>query len=81
MFGALTASLVSGLQSNYLGRKPTLMITQMVALAGFLFLRFANDVPMFYIGSFLGGYTNGINMAVMPTYVGEINQPKIRTFT
>ena len=81
MFGSVAATLVTGVQSNYLGRKPTLMITQMVALAGFLFLRFANNVPMFYIGSFLGGYTNGINSAVMPTYVGEINQPKIRRFT
>ena len=57
------------------------MFSQFVAFAGFLFLRFANDIPMFYIGSFLGGYTNGLNSAVMPTYVGEINQPKIRRFT
>ena len=57
------------------------MISQIVAFVGFLFLRFANNVPMFYIGSFLGGYTNGINSAVMPMYVGEINQPKIRRFT
>ena len=81
MFGTATATLVGGLQSNYLGRKPTLLITQIVALAGFLLLRFANDVPMFYIGSFLGGYTNGITLSIMPTYVGEVNQPRIRRFT
>ena len=73
--------MISGIGSGYLGRKKTLMITQIVALVGILVLRFAWSVPVFYLGSFLGGCSGGIVNAVVPAYVGEINQPRIRKFS
>ena len=73
--------MLSGIGSGYLGRKKTLMITQIVALIGILVLRFASSVPHFYLGSFLGGCSGGIVNAVVPAYVGEINQPRIRKFS
>ena len=73
--------MISGIASGYLGRKKTLMITQTVALVGILVLRFASSVPHFYLGSFLGGCSGGIVNAVVPAYIGEINQPRIRKFS
>ena len=77
----MAGTMISGVQSNYLGRKPTLMFTQIIALSGFLFIRFAYGIYMFYIGSFMLGITQGITSAVIPAYIGEINQPQIRKFT
>ena len=74
-------TILSGIGSRYFGRKRTLMMTQTVALLALMVLRFAYIIPMFYLGSFLGGCTGGIVNAVIPTYVAEINQPRIRKFT
>ena len=74
-------TILSGIGSRYFGRKRTLMMTQAVALLALMVLRFAYSIPMFYLGSFLGGCTGGIVNAVIPTYVAEINQPRIRKFT
>ena len=70
-----------GVQCDYLGRRPALMIMQLVSVLGLLCLRFAYNVPMLYAGSLLGGYVQGAGNGVMPMYVGEINQPRLRKFT
>ena len=72
---------MSGVTSFGLGRKRTIMISQLVTLTGFLIIRFSNAISLFCIGNCLGGYSTGVNIAVMPTYIGEINQPRIRKFT
>ena len=72
---------MSGITSYGLGRKRTIMLSQLISLAGFLIIRFANATSWFCIGNCLGGYSTGVNIAVMPTYIGEINQPRIRKFT
>ena len=77
MFG----SMLGGIKSHHFGRKIALMIAQVAALSGLLFIRFAGSIPMFYIGNFLGGYVAGLNTALIPAYTGEINQPRIRKFT
>ena len=81
LFGAMIGAFAIGAQCDYLGRRPALMIMQLVSVLGLLLLRFAYNVPMLYAGSLLGGYVQGAGNAVMPTYVGEINQPRIRKFT
>ena len=77
MFG----TMLSGVKSEVFGRKKAILTTHFVALLGFLSLRYANSVPMFYLGNFLGGYTEGVYLVVSPLYVSEINQPKIRNYT
>jgi len=81
LFGAILGGFAIGVQLDYLGRRPALMIMQLVSILGLLLLRFAYNVPMLYAGSLLGGYVQGAGNGVMPTYVGEINQPRIRKFT
>ena len=72
---------VGGLQSDLWGRKTTMMATQVLTLIGFICLRFAQSVQMFYIGAFLGGYTEGVYLFISALYTAEINQPKIRNYT
>ena len=81
LIGAIIGTLMSGVTSFGLGRKRTIMISQLVTLIGFLIIRFSNVISLLCIGNCLGGYSTGVNIAVMPTYIGEINQPQIRKFT
>ena len=72
---------VGGFQSDLWGRKTTMMATQVLTLLGFFCLRFAESIEMFYIGAFLGGYTEGVYLFISALYTAEINQPKIRNYT
>ena len=78
LIGSMFGTMLSGVKSEVLGRKKAILTTHFVALLGFLSLRYANSVPMLYLGNFLGGYTEGVYLVVSPLYVSEINQPKIR---
>ena len=81
LIGSVVGTPVGGFQSDLLGRKTTMMATQVLTLLGFLCLRFAESIEMFYIGAFLGGYTEGVYLFISALYTAEINQPKIRNYT
>ena len=81
MFGSMLGTIFSGVKSDYLGRKLSIMISQVIYIIGLLFLRFATGVAMLYVGSFLGGYSIAITISAIPMYIGEISQPRIRKFT
>ena len=81
MFGSMLGTLFSGAKSDYLGRKRSIMISQIIYFSGLMFFRFANGVFMLYVGSFLGGYSISITLSAIPMYIGEISQPRIRKFT
>ena len=80
LFGAILGGFAIGIQLDYLGRKPALMIMQLVSISGLLLLRFAYNVPMLYAGSLLGGYVQGAGNGVMPTYVGELINPNKKVY-
>ena len=69
------------MKSYHLGRKKTVLITQLVSITGALCILFSKDVAIFYLGNFLLGYTNGVFLGIAPIYTGEINQPSVRKFT
>ena len=81
LIGSVVGTPLGGLHSDWWGRKRAMMVTQILTLLGLLCLRFAKSVPMFYIGNFLGGYTEGVYLVVSALYTAEINQPKIRNYT
>ena len=70
-----------GIQSGALGRKKTIMLTQVVSLMGAFCILFANTATVFYLGNFLSGYTNSVFIGIAPIYTSEICQPNIRKFT
>ena len=81
MIGGTLGTLLCGMKSYHLGRKKTVLITQLVSITGALCILFSKDVAIFYLGNFLLGYTNGVFLGIAPIYTGEINQPSVRKFT
>ena len=81
LIGSFVGTPLGGLHSDLWGRKNAMMATQILTLLGLLCLRFAQSVPMFHIGNFLGGYSEGVYIPVSALYTAEINQPKLRNYT
>ena len=55
MIGMAAGTPICGVQSGILGRKKTIMITQVVSFCGALCIRFADTAEVFYLGNFLSG--------------------------
>ena len=81
VIGAFIGSLGGGLQSEYLGRKYSIIINNVVVLIGLLCLRFSNSLPLLLIGRILTGYSNGANRSCLGPYTSEVCQPSIRKTT
>ena len=58
-----------------------MILANILSLAGFLFLRFANIVALLYTSRIVGGVSFGLCFAIISPYIAEISQPKIRKFT
>ena len=57
------------------------MLTQAVGFSGALFILFAKNSELLFVGNFVVGYTMGVFVGLQPIYTAEVNQPKIRNFT
>ncbi len=85
--GTLTASyaacqLVSGpvlgRTSDRVGRKPTLLVSQMGTFVGFLTIGFANTLWMLFLGRIIDGLTAG-NLSIAQAYISDVTRPEERT--
>ena len=81
MIGMAAGTPLCGIQSGILGRKKTIMLTQVVSFIGALCILFSKTAEVFYLGNFLSGYTNAVFIGIAPIYTSEICQPNIRKFT
>ena len=81
VIGAFVGSLGGGLQSEYLGRKYSIIINNIVVLVGLLCLRFSTALPLLLIGRIMTGYSNGANRSCLGPYTSEVCQPGIRKTT
>lgn len=61
-----------------IGRKKTILLTQMPAILGWLIIAFATNVPMIYAGRLLTGLGSGMVAAPSRVYTSEITQPHLR---
>ena len=76
-FGAFTAGPVSGFLMPRYGKKWTMVIISLPIFIGWLFLIFAINVEMLYVGRFLTGFSGAFSM-LAPGYIGEICEVEIR---
>lgn len=85
--GALAASyalcqLVSGpilgRISDRVGRKPTLLVSQMGTFAAFLMIGSAHALWMLFLGRIIDGMTAG-NLAIAQAYISDVTRPENRT--
>lgn len=85
--GALAASfavcqLMSGPTlgriSDRVGRKPTLIVSQLGTLAGFLIIGSASTLWMLFLGRIVDGLTAG-NLSIAQAYISDVTKPEDRT--
>lgn len=63
---------------DMLGRKLSLIITEVPALLGWLLIFYAKDVRMIYVGRFFTGLGSGMVGAPARVYTSEVTQPHLR---
>lgn len=79
--GALTGSFFASIPLNYLGRKPTLILSGCVFTLSFALIAAAEinaSVPMILVGRIIGGLAVGIASPTAPIYISEISSPDYR---
>ncbi|XP_076640416.1 facilitated trehalose transporter Tret1 [Colletes latitarsis] len=76
--GTPIGCLASGYMMDVLGRKRSLIITEIPALLGWILIAFATDIRMIYAGRFFVGLGSGMVGAPARVYTGEVTQPHLR---
>ena len=74
--GVAVGALLSGLLCSKLGRRNSLIITDILTIISCIPLLISNTILIF-IGRFLYGITAGLNSAIVPLYVREMSPAKI----
>jgi MFS transporter, DHA1 family, tetracycline resistance protein len=69
---------VLGHISDRVGRKPTLLASQIGTLLGFATLGFANSLWMLFLGRIIDGVTAG-NLSIAQAYITDVTKPENRT--
>ena len=78
---AFVGPLGGGIQNEYLGRKISIIINNIVALIGLIYLRFSYNIPLLFVGRIITGYTNRSNRSFLGPHTSEVCQPNIRKTT
>jgi MFS transporter, DHA1 family, tetracycline resistance protein len=66
-----------GVLSDYLGRRPILLVSLMGSVIGYLFLGFGGSLLILFIGRIIDGLTGG-NISTVYAYVADITKPEDR---
>ena len=72
------AAPITGKLSDYFGRKPLFILSQISTFIGFIVLGFANTAILLIIARLIDGLF-GSNMTVSQAYISDITKPKHRT--
>lgn len=76
--GALLGGLTGGSLIELLGRKWTILITDILFIISWLTLGTAPNVWHVYLGRSMMGFSVGIASLALPVYLGETIQPEVR---
>ncbi|KAG7210338.1 hypothetical protein KM043_011876 [Ampulex compressa] len=76
--GTPIGCLASGYMMDMLGRKRSLIITEIPALLGWILIAFATDIRMIYAGRFFVGLGSGMVGAPARVYTSEVTEPHLR---
>lgn len=72
LFGAMFGSLTSGMLTDKLGRKRTMLIIATLFIIGTLIATFANSVTAILVGRIIIGIAIGIGSYTAPLYIAEV---------
>ncbi|KAG5877579.1 hypothetical protein JTB14_003730 [Gonioctena quinquepunctata] len=76
--GALAGGLAGGTIIEYLGRKWTILLTNIFFLIAWTINFFAQTYYYLYVGRIITGLAVGITSLTLPVYTAEIMQPEVR---
>ncbi|XP_058792857.1 facilitated trehalose transporter Tret1-2 homolog [Phymastichus coffea] len=82
--GAIVGAVPMGKAADLWGRKPTIGVTVIPFLICWLlalavpFLGEGLRIPVLYVARFLGGIGSGAACVLVPVYIGEVAEPRIR---
>lgn len=78
LFGAFFASLASGPLSDSIGRKWTIIISDILFALGSLMMAIAPNIPTLMAGRLVVGIGVGIASMIVPMYISEIAPNQVR---
>jgi len=78
LVGAAIGALVAGRLSDVIGRRPTILITALVFVAGVLGAAFSPQFWFLIVMRFVIGLAVGSSSMVVPLYIGEVAPPRVR---
>ena len=70
--------ILGGYLSDRIGRKKTLILTEIPLILGWMIIAFASQIEMIYLGRLLCGLGSGIVGAPARVYTSEVTQPHLR---
>ncbi|KAL4710577.1 hypothetical protein ACJJTC_008979 [Scirpophaga incertulas] len=76
--GTPMGCIVSGYLMDAIGRRLTLILTEIPLIFGWVLVASAQNVPMIYIGRLLIGFGSGMVGAPARVYTAEVSQPHLR---
>ncbi|CAB4054461.1 SLC2A6 [Lepeophtheirus salmonis] len=76
--GYVIGALFGGIQSDFIGRRKSLMIDCLTAFTGAVVIALANSFSILLIGRYLGGHACGSGLVSLPAYNSEISHPSLR---
>lgn len=76
--GALLGGLFGGSLIEYLGRKWTILLTNIMFLTAWIITFFAQNYIYLYVGRSITGFSVGIASLTLPVYLAETIQPEVR---
>ncbi|PNS19263.1 High-affinity glucose transporter [Sphaceloma murrayae] len=71
--GSWLGALVSGLISDFFGRKTTIQIGAVIWIIGSIITAATQNIPMLVVGRVINGFCVGICSAQVPVYIAEIS--------
>ncbi|XP_063821063.1 facilitated trehalose transporter Tret1-2 homolog isoform X1 [Ostrinia nubilalis] len=76
--GTPMGCIISGYLMDAIGRRTTLIVTEIPLIIGWILIAFAQNIPMIYVGRLLVGFGSGMVGAPARVYTAEVAQPHLR---
>ncbi|KAK9497369.1 hypothetical protein O3M35_004701 [Rhynocoris fuscipes] len=76
--GNLASPIPSGLLMDKFGRKNSLLLLSIFPVCAWIMILYATKAYLLYIARFLAGVWSGTVSTIVPMYLAEISEPKIR---
>uniref|UniRef100_A0A1B6DPM9 Major facilitator superfamily (MFS) profile domain-containing protein n=1 Tax=Clastoptera arizonana TaxID=38151 RepID=A0A1B6DPM9_9HEMI len=77
--GTMFSPIPTAYLADKFGRKRVLLMLTGLPLLSWIFIYFASSAWILYLARFLAGLWAGVSQSVLPVYIGEISEPKLRT--